>query len=341
MVEAAVRRSFLVTGGAGFIGSHLCDRLLAEETTERVVCVDNLQTGNTANIAEALKDPRFEFVEEDIRLPLEIDGPIDGVFHLASPASPPAYMDDPVGTLLTGSRGTYNVASFAREHGARIVYSSTSEVYGDPLQHPQPEGYWGNVNPVGPRSCYDEGKRFGESLLCAMADTHGLDIGIIRIFNTYGPRMHPQDGRIISTFVDQALDGRDITVFGSGEQTRSFCFVDDLVEGFMRMMASTARGPINMGNPQERTVLEMAETIREVTGSKSRIVFRPLPQDDPVRRRPVIDKAWETLGWRPTVDLADGLRRCIGWHVERRAAEAANAVADGAADGDHAVEMAG
>lgn len=326
--ESHGRSKYVVTGGAGFIGSHLCDRLLADSRTETVVCVENLQTGTMDNIAEALRDPRFHFVEADVRQPIALDAEltvgVDAVFHLASPASPPAYMEDPVGTMLTGAVGTLHAAQFALEHGARIVYSSTSEVYGDPMQHPQAESYWGNVNPIGPRACYDEGKRFGEALLTSMKQQHGLDAGIVRIFNTYGPRMLPTDGRIISTFADQALAGEPITVFGDGSQTRSFCYVDDLVSGLVKMMDSAEPGPINLGNPTERTVLEIAHIIRQATDASSEITFHPLPVDDPTRRRPVIDEAKEKLGWEPQVPLSEGLLKCLDWHIKRRK----NAVAD-------------
>lgn len=302
---------YLVTGGSGFIGSHLCDRLLQDESTELVVCVDNLQTGDKSNITDALKDSRFHFVEADVREDLDLPFTVDGVFHLASPASPPGYMEDPVGTLLTGGVGTYNVARFALKNNARIVYSSTSEVYGDPLEHPQRETYWGNVNPNGPRSCYDEGKRFGEAMLFALARAEDLNIGVIRIFNTYGPRMHPADGRIVSTFADQALSNEPLTIFGDGLQTRSFCYVSDLVEGLIKMMNSTETGPINLGNPVEKSVLEIAGIIRAAVKSQSEFKFCPLPKDDPTRRRPDISKAKDLLDWEPKVSLQDGLEKCL------------------------------
>lgn len=280
--------------------------------------MDNLDTGHLDNIENAVQDPRFHFIEADVRNEFEIPFDIDAVFHLASPASPPGYMQDPVGTLLTGGVGTYNAALFAKKNNARIVYSSTSEVYGDPKEHPQRETYWGNVNPNGPRSCYDEGKRFGEAMLFAFAKNEGLNIGVIRIFNTYGPRMHPSDGRIISTFADQALSDAPLTIYGDGSQTRSFCYVDDLVEGFVAMMQSDVTGPVNLGNPIEKSVLEIAEIIRAETGSVSEITYHPLPADDPTRRRPDISQAKAVLDWSPQVSLKEGLRRCLDWHVERR-----------------------
>jgi dTDP-glucose 4,6-dehydratase len=301
----------VVTGGAGFVGSHLCEALVARGDT--VVCVDDLSTGRADNLAVLAGHPRFRLVEHDVSTPFDVDGPVDAVAHLASPASPVDYHARPLQTLAVGSRGTEHCLELARRDGARFVLASTSEVYGDPLVHPQTEDYWGNVNPVGPRSVYDEAKRFAEALAAAYRRTHGVDVGIIRIFNTYGPRMRPTDGRVVSSFVTQALRGEPLTVYGDGTQTRSFCFVDDLVRGILAMLDGSEPGPVNLGNPAERTVTELAELVLALTGSTAPVVHRPLPVDDPTRRRPDITAARTRLGWAPRVDIDEGLRRTITW----------------------------
>ncbi len=296
----------VVSGAAGFIGSHFCERLLAEGHT--VVALDNLLTGRRTNLDHLRADSRFEFIEQDIVQPFRIEGQVDAVVNLASPASPKDYLEHPIETLDVGSLGSRRMLELALEKGARFLLSSTSECYGDPLVHPQVETYWGNVNPVGPRSCYDESKRFAEALTMAYHRKHGVATNIARIFNTYGPRMKLNDGRIVPAFLDQALRGDPITVFGDGTQTRSFCYVNDLVDGLYRLMHSSERDPVNLGNPVELTVLEFAEAIRSLTGSRSEIVFRPLPQDDPRQRKPDISKARRLLGWEPQVPLEEGLR---------------------------------
>ncbi len=301
----------LVTGGAGFLGSHLCERLLAEG--HRVVCVDNLITGNRANLEQLHGQPHFRFVEHDVTLPLHVDEEVDNVLHFASPASPIDYLELPIQTLKVGSLGTHNTLGLAKAKGARYLLASTSEVYGDPLVHPQPESYWGNVNPVGPRGVYDEAKRFAEAMVMAYHRVHGLDTRIVRIFNTYGPRMRPRDGRVVPTFIQQALDGEPLTVFGDGSQTRSFCYVDDLVEGIWRLLKSDLTEPVNLGNPEEMTIAGFAHTILELTGSDSPIVFEPLPVDDPKTRQPDIGLARERLGWEPQVALETGLERTIAY----------------------------
>jgi dTDP-glucose 4,6-dehydratase len=294
-----------VTGGAGFLGSHLCDRLLAEG--HRVLCVDNLDTGSLENI-EHIRDPRFGFVQHDMIGHLEVAEAVDYVFHLASPASPIDYLRLPLHTLKVGSYGTHNALGLAKRHRARFLLASTSEVYGDPKEHPQPETYWGHVNPIGPRGVYDEAKRYAEALTMAYHRQQGVDTHIVRIFNTYGPRMRPHDGRAIPTFLRQALADKPLTVFGAGDQTRSFCYVSDLVEGFLRLIDSDRHEPVNIGNPGEFTILELAEVILRVTGSRSEVVYEALPQDDPTVRRPDITLARELLGWEPTVELEEGLR---------------------------------
>jgi len=309
----------LITGGAGFLGSHLCERLLAEG--HRVTCVDNLVTGSRENLAPLLSRPEFRFLEHDVSRPFEIDGEVDFVLHFASPASPIDYLELPIQTLKVGSLGTHNTLGLAKVKGARYLLASTSEVYGDPLIHPQPETYWGNVNPVGPRGVYDEAKRFAEAMAMAYHRTHGLEVRIVRIFNTYGPRMRLRDGRVVPAFVSQALGNEPMTVFGDGSQTRSFCFVLDLVEGIYRLLMSDIRTPVNIGNPHEMTILQFAKTIREKTGSRSEIVFRPLPEDDPKTRQPDITQARTRLGWEPKVSLADGLESTI--HYFRGALERA------------------
>ena len=302
-------KTAVVTGGAGFLGSHLCDRLLAEG--HRVVCVDNLLTGREENLAHLAGHPDFTFVRHDICRPLELPGPVDFVLHFASPASPIDYLELPIQTLKVGSLGTHNSLGLAKAKGARFLLASTSEVYGDPLVHPQPESYWGNVNPVGPRGVYDEAKRFAEAMAIAYQRFHHLDVRIVRIFNTYGPRMRLRDGRVVPAFLQQALTGEPLTVFGDGGQTRSFCYVDDLVEGIWRLLGSDVAEPVNIGNPHEMSILEFARRIRELTGSRSEIVFQPLPTDDPKVRQPDITLARTRLGWEPRVSLEEGLRRTI------------------------------
>ncbi|MFF4270132.1 UDP-glucuronic acid decarboxylase family protein [Streptomyces sp. NPDC001536] len=301
----------LVTGGAGFIGSHLCDALVARN--DQVVCLDNLSTGRMSNIAHLLGHPGFRFVEADLAEDVEVTPAVDVVFHLASPASPPDYQARPLETLSVGSLGTKHALRVAHRDGARFVLASTSEVYGDPAVHPQPEDYWGHVNPVGPRSMYDEAKRFAEALTAAYRRTLGVNTGIVRIFNTYGPRMKASDGRVVTNFITQALNGEALTLYGEGTQTRSFCYVDDLVRGLLAMADTAAPGPLNLGNPEELTIETFARLVLEITGSRSVVDHRPLPVDDPARRCPVIDRAWETLGWRPSVPAAEGLRRTVEW----------------------------
>jgi dTDP-glucose 4,6-dehydratase len=299
----------LVTGAAGFLGSHLCDRLLAEG--HRVVGMDNFLTGNPANIAHLRKHPSFQFVLHDVANFVEVQGPLDGVLHFASPASPVDYLDYPIQTLKVGSLGTHKALGLSKAKGARFLLASTSEVYGDPLVHPQPESYWGNVNPVGPRGVYDEAKRFAEALTMAYHRYHKLDTRIVRIFNTYGPRMRPKDGRVVSNFIVQAIKGDPLTVYGDGSQTRSFCYVDDLIDGIVRLFERGGSDPTNIGNPHEFTVRQLAELVLRLTGSRSRIVEQPLPTDDPKVRQPDIRHARETLEWEPRVALEDGLRRTI------------------------------
>ncbi len=300
----------VITGGAGFVGSHLCERFLAEG--HEVVCVDNLLTGHTRNIEHLHSNPRFQFVEHNISEPLLLDGPVDNILHFASPASPADYLAHPIPTLKVGSLGTHNALGLARAKDARFLLASTSEIYGDPEVHPQREDYWGNVNPIGPRGCYDEAKRFAEAITMAYHRYHGVKTRIVRIFNTYGPRMRLNDGRVLPAFMGQVLRGESLTVFGQGQQTRSFCFVTDLVDGIYRLLNSDHSDPVNIGNPSEITVLELArEILNMVPGTKSTVVFRDLPQDDPKRRRPDITKAQTILGWEPTVERADGLRRTL------------------------------
>lgn len=295
----------LVTGAAGFLGSHLTDRLLAEGFT--VLGVDNFSTGNPGNLAHLANETRFSFEERDICGSFE-SGPVDFVFNMASPASPPEYLRLALETLAVGSKGTENALALAHKYGASFLHASTSECYGDPLEHPQTESYWGNVNPVGPRSVYDEAKRFSESLTMAWHRYRGVNTHLVRIFNTYGPRLHPSDGRVISNFVMQALRGEPLTVYGDGKQTRSFCYVSDLIDGILRLALSEEHMPVNIGNPTEFTILECAEAVLEVTGSSSRLVYAPLPQDDPTRRRPEITRARTILGWEPKINLREGLR---------------------------------
>ncbi len=301
----------LVTGAAGFLGSHVSDRLLA--LGHRVVGMDNLITGNPANVAHLKSHPDFQFVLHDVTNFIEVQGPLDGVLHFASPASPTDYLELPIQTLKVGSLGTHKALGLAKAKGARFLLASTSEVYGDPQVHPQPESYWGHVNPVGPRGVYDEAKRFAEAITMAYHRYHGLDTRIARIFNTYGPRMRPRDGRVVSNFVVQALRGEPLTVYGDGRQTRSFCYVDDMIEGVVRLFEHGGPEPTNLGNPQEFTVRELAERVLALTGSTSPIVARPLPIDDPKVRQPDISRARATLGWEPEVPLEHGLQRTIDY----------------------------
>ena len=303
--------TILVTGGAGFLGSHLCDRLL--QGGDDVICVDNFFSGRKANIRHLVSNPHFEVVRHDIVHPLYIEA--DQIYNLACPASPVAYQYNPIKTIKTSTVGMVNVLGLAKRCNARLLHTSTSEVYGDPEVHPQTEDYWGNVNPLGPRSCYDEGKRVAESLCMNYHLAHGLEVRIVRIFNTYGPRMDPNDGRVVSNFIMQALQEQDLTVYGDGQQTRSFCFVSDLIEGFIRMMNQDEHvGPVNLGNPTENTMLELANAVLDVTDSKSKIVHEPLPQDDPKRRCPDISLAMSLLDWSPQVDLKTGLRETAEYY---------------------------
>jgi dTDP-glucose 4,6-dehydratase len=302
----------VVTGGAGFLGSHLCDALRARG--DDVVAVDNFLTGSPANIAHLADDVGFALVEADVSVELPVGGAVDAVLHFASAASPPEYLAHPIETLDVGSLGTRHALDLARVHGARFLLASTSEIYGDPLVHPQPESYWGNVNSVGPRSVYDEAKRFAEALTMAYHREFEIDTKIVRIFNTYGPRLSVADGRVVSNFLDQAMRGVPLTVFGDGRQTRSFCFVDDEVRGILALLDSAHVGPMNIGNPGEFTMLELAELVLELTGAGSPLVFEPLPTDDPKQRRPDITLAESVLGWRPEVDLRDGLTRTHDWY---------------------------
>jgi dTDP-glucose 4,6-dehydratase len=299
----------LISGAAGFIGSHLCDRLLARGDT--VVALDNLITGSRRNLAHLDRHQGFRFLEFDVTRPVSVDGPFDHVWHLASLASPREYLEHPIETLESGSTGTRNMLEIARRDGARFLLTSTSECYGDPLEHPQVETYWGHVNPVGMRSCYDESKRYAEAVTMAYHRTFGVRSNIARIFNTYGPRMALNDGRVVPAFLDQALRGQPLTIFGDGSQTRSFCFVSDLVDGLIRLSESDERYPVNLGNPAELTILDFAEAIRRLMGSNLDLVFEPLPADDPRKRRPDISKAKKLLGWEPKVKLDDGLRETV------------------------------
>ena len=306
-----VSKRVLVTGGAGFLGSHLCDRLIA--AGHDVLCVDNFFTGRRANVAHLLGNNRFELMRHDVTFPLYVE--VDEIYNLACPASPVHYQHDPVQTTKTSVHGAINMLGLAKRTRAKIFQASTSEVYGDPSVHPQPEEYWGNVNPIGIRSCYDEGKRCAETLFFDYHRQHDLRIKVARIFNTYGPRMHPADGRVVSNFIVQALKGEAITIYGEGQQTRSFCYCDDLVEGFIRLMGTddSVTGPINLGNPGEFTMIELAENIIDLTGSASKLTFLPLPADDPKQRQPNIDKARDVLGWEPKVKLRDGLSKTIAY----------------------------
>jgi dTDP-glucose 4,6-dehydratase len=305
----------LVTGGAGFIGSHLCGFLLGRGAD--VICMDNFITGAAENIAHLDANPRFALVRHDVTQYIDVAGPLDWVLHVASPASPRDYLELPIQTLKVGALGTYRALGLAKAKGARFLLTSTSEVYGDPLVHPQREDYWGNVNPIGPRGVYDEAKRFAEAMTMAYHRAHGVDTRIVRIFNTYGPRMRLEDGRAIPAFVGQALRGQPVTVFGDGSQTRSFQYVDDLIDGIWRLMQAPVTDPVNIGNPQEMTLLELAKRIIRLTGSSSEIVFRPLPVDDPKVRQPDITRARTLLGWQPRVDTEEGLRLTIEWFRTR------------------------
>ncbi len=308
-VEKFDAKSVLVTGGAGFIGSHLCERLI--EMGHEVICLDNMFTGSRRNVEGLLGHPRFELLRHDVTFPLYIE--VDEIYNLACPASPVHYQHDPVQTTKTSVHGAINMLGLAKRLRCRILQASTSEVYGDPAVHPQVESYWGNVNPIGPRSCYDEGKRCAETLFFDYWRQHKLEIKVARIFNTYGPRMHPNDGRVVSNFIVQALQGQPITIYGDGEQTRSFCYVDDLVDGLVRLMESPKdfTGPVNLGNPSEFSIRQLAELVIDMTGSKSKLVAEPLPQDDPKQRQPDISLAKERLGWSPTIPLREGLKATI------------------------------
>lgn len=301
----------LITGGAGFIGSHLCEFLLAKK--HKVICMDNLVTGKSRNVQHLSKNPDFEFIQHDVTKHIDIDGKIDYILHFASPASPIDYAKLPIQTLKVGALGTHNALGVAKAKASKFLLASTSEVYGDPLVHPQREDYWGNVNPVGPRGVYDEAKRFAEALVMAYHGHHRIDTKIARIFNTYGERMRPDDGRAIPTFISQAIENRPLTVFGNGRQTRSFCYISDLIEGIYRLMDSNANEPVNLGNPNEMAVLELAETIIRLAKSKSKIVFKPLPIDDPKVRQPDIAKAKKLLSWQPKIGLDEGLKTTINY----------------------------
>jgi len=306
----------VVTGGAGFLGSHLCRALVGRGWD--VLAIDSLLTGRVANVEDLLEMPAFELMEHDVSEYVAVDGPVDAVLHFASPASPRDYLEYPIKTLKVGSLGTHNTLGLAKASGARYLLASTSEIYGDPQVHPQTEAYWGHVNPIGPRGVYDEAKRFAEAIAMAYHRVHGIDVKIVRIFNTYGARMRQRDGRVVSNFLVQAMDGKPLTIYGDGSQTRSYCYVDDEVSGILALLDSDWIGPMNIGNPDEFTVLELARAVLEVTGSESEIVFEPLPVDDPTRRRPDITLATEMLGWRPEVDLREGLARTYEWFGRER-----------------------
>jgi dTDP-glucose 4,6-dehydratase len=309
----------VVTGAAGFIGSHLCEELLARGHS--VVGIDNLVTGDMSNIAH-LRDKDFQFIRHDVTQYIDVDGQVDAVLHWASPASPIDYLELPIQTLKVGSLGTHNALGLAKAKKARFVQASTSEVYGDPLEHPQRETYWGNVNPIGPRGVYDEAKRFAEAITFAYHRAHGVDTKVVRIFNTYGPRMRLRDGRAVPAFMSQALRDDDVTVFGDGTQTRSFCYISDLVDGILRLLESDTHDPVNIGNPHEVTIEQIARTIISLVGSKSRIVYRPLPQDDPKQRKPDITRAQTILGWQPKIGLEEGLAKTVGYFKSKLEAEA-------------------
>jgi len=304
-------KTVVVTGGAGFIGSHLCDRFVEHKL--KVICVDNLISGDLRNIGQLLNKKNFKFVRHDISKPIEIKGEVDYILHFASPASPVDYLMYPIQTLKVGSLGTHNALGLAKAKKAKFMLASTSEVYGDPLVHPQPESYWGHVNPIGPRGVYDEAKRFAEAITMAYYRVHKIDTRIIRIFNTYGPRMRKHDGRAVPNFIDQALKNKPITVYGTGNQTRSFCYIDDLVQGIIKLMHSNIHTPVNLGNPNEFTIKELARIVLKLTESKSKIVYRSLPQDDPKQRKPVISLAKRLLNWQPKTPLKEGLEKTISW----------------------------
>ena len=310
------KKRIVITGGAGFIGSHLCDRLIQKEF--EVVCIDNLITGYTSNIKHLLHAKNFHFIAHDVSKFIKVKGKVDCVFHFASPASPVGYLRLPIQTLKVGSLGTHNSLGLAKAKKARFILASTSEIYGDPLVHPQPESYWGNVNPLGPRGVYDEAKRFAEAITMAYHRVHKVDTMIVRIFNTYGERMSIDDGRAIPNFISQALNCKPITVYGNGKQTRSFCYIDDLIEVIYRLMNTRVHEPINLGNPDEFTILELAKQVLALSNSKSKIVFKPLPQDDPKQRRPDIARAKKILNWQPKISLRVGLLRTINWFREQR-----------------------
>lgn len=305
----------VITGGAGFIGSHLCERFLADGDV--VICVDSFVTGSPENIAHLLGNPRFTFIQQDVTTYLYVKGPVDAILHFASPASPIDYLELPIQTLKVGSLGTHKALGLAKEKGARLLLASTSEVYGDPLIHPQSEDYWGNVNPIGPRGVYDEAKRFAEALTMAYHRTHKVETRIARIFNTFGERMRQEDGRVVPNFIQQALQGEELTVYGDGSQTRSFCYISDLVEGIVRLLRSDAVEPVNLGNPREMSILEFAKIIARVSGMWNGITFKPLPVDDPKVRQPDITRARTLLGWEPKVDLEDGLARTLRYFAKR------------------------
>ena len=305
----------LITGGAGFIGSHLCERFLAEG--DDVICMDNFLTGSPDNVAPLMRNPRFTFIQQDVTNYVYVEGPLDAILHFASPASPVDYLEKPIQTLKVGSLGTHKVLGLAKAKGSRFLLASTSECYGDPLVHPQNEDYWGNVNPIGPRGVYDEAKRFAEAMTMAYNRFHGVKTRIVRIFNTHGPRMRLRDGRVVPNFIAQALRNEAITVYGDGSQTRSFCYVSDLIEGIYRLSQSNFHEPVNIGNPLEVTILQFAERIKALIGSKSQIVFGPLPEDDPKVRQPDIGRARKILGWEPKVSLDEGLRKTIDYFRDR------------------------
>lgn len=306
----------VVTGGAGFLGSHLCDSLL--DLGHRVIAIDNLITGNTDNIAHNIGRDNFIFIKHDVTNYVHVSGPVDFIFHFASPASPIDYLELPIQTLKVGALGTHKVLGLAREKGSKFILASTSEVYGDPLIHPQTENYWGNVNPVGPRGVYDEAKRFAEAITMAYHTYHGMNVKIARIFNTYGPRMRPRDGRVVPAFICQALNGDDLTIFGDGAQTRSFCFVSDLVRGILALAFSDHTGPVNIGNPHEMTIAQFADLIISLTGSGSKKIHKPLPEDDPKVRQPDISLARKLLGWKPRVAVGEGIQKTIQYFRQRR-----------------------
>jgi dTDP-glucose 4,6-dehydratase len=309
---SSARRRAVVTGAAGFLGSHLCEALVAAGW--EVVGLDNLITGRMENLERVLEEPAFSFQHHDVTTFVHVAGPVDAVLHFASPASPPDYLEHPIKTLKVGALGTHNLLGLSLAKGARFLLASTSEVYGDPLVHPQPEDYWGNVNPVGPRGVYDEAKRYAEAITLAYHRAHDVDVRIVRIFNTYGPRLRPRDGRAVSNFLVQAMQGRPLTVYGDGKQTRSFCYVDDEVRGILALLESDRVGPVNIGNPAELTILELARAVVEVTGSRSELAFEPLPADDPSQRQPDITLARTLLGWEPETDLREGLARTYEWY---------------------------